>query len=69
MSEIGKDLFAAFINKGIAPPNVRRMIIDISYNNLVKVYYECFADEKVFEVDIAAALRRVDAISVNDVKA
>ena len=46
----------------LVPPNVRRMIIDINANDAVQVYYECFGDEKMFE--LLAPSHLVDAVSI-----
>ncbi|KKN20053.1 hypothetical protein LCGC14_0939470 [marine sediment metagenome] len=39
---------------GILPDNCRRVIIDIAYDDAVKVYYECYGDERLLKIDFAS---------------
>jgi len=41
---------------GIIPKNCRRVILDISYDEEVKLYYETLADERLLDVDLGAHL-------------
>jgi hypothetical protein len=45
-----KDFAKPFIEAGVFPPNVRRMIIDAEVGKGVKVYYDTFASPKLLEV-------------------
>jgi hypothetical protein len=49
---------------GVIPPQVRRIIIDIDMDAVIKVYYETLADAKMFGVDMARALRGAEVIGV-----
>lgn len=51
---------------GLLPPEVRRIIIDIPLEDPVKVYYECFGDERMFTIDLANMLGKAEAIGVRD---
>ncbi len=48
---LGQDLFAQFIKAGIVPSNCRRMVIDMEVEKAVRVYYDCFGDERLLEVE------------------
>ncbi len=52
------------IDAGVAPPETRRLIIDIPVDDVVKVYYECYGDEKMFTTELAVALQKADIIRV-----
>jgi len=49
-------LIEALKNAGIVPENTRRIILDISYDGLVKIYYEVLADKRLLNVDLGAHL-------------
>lgn len=51
---------------GIVPPETRRVIIDINVNCVATVYYECFADKRMFTVDLTKALSGAEVIGVAD---
>ena len=44
------EIVEALQRKGLLPPNCRRVIIDIEYNNITKIYYECHADKERLSV-------------------
>ncbi len=44
-----KDFTKPFVEAGVFPPNVRRVIIDAEAGGLVKVYYDTFASPKLLE--------------------
>ena len=52
------------IAAGVIPPNARRVIIDIKAGEYVKVYYEGFADEAMFDDDLMAVVRDSKPIGV-----
>ncbi len=54
------------VSEGLVPADVRRVIIDSIVGEPVKVYYECYADEKMFDVDLAKAVVGAEAISVTE---
>lgn len=39
-----------FIDAGVVPPGCSRMLIDIPADDVVRVYYEIFGDQKVIDV-------------------
>jgi len=49
-------LIRALEEAGILPLHCRRIIIDINYDDAVTLYYECFADTKMLEIDFAKHL-------------
>jgi hypothetical protein len=51
---------------GIVPPETRRVIVDINTNCVATVYYECFADKRMFSIDLTKALAGADVVSVAD---
>lgn len=50
--------------RGIVPPEVTRIIIDIPLDDCVRVYYECLADEAMFSIEMADMLSGAEVISV-----
>ncbi len=48
---------------GVVPPMCRRILIDIPFNEVVKVYYETYADEKMFTAELAVALEKAEVVS------
>ena len=46
------DLIKQFVEAGLVPDNCQRMIIDVKYDEVVKVYYECLGDKKMLDIDI-----------------
>ena len=55
---VGHDsgLVKQFEEAGLVPENCRRIVIDISYDSLVTIYHETFADNKILDVDFAAGI-------------
>ena len=69
----GNDKYQAWLKAmgklGLIPPEVRRIIIDADVDSAVKVYYECFGDERMFNIELADALKEgAEVISVKDAK-
>jgi hypothetical protein len=64
--DIYKDWVVPLSEGGIIPPETRRIIIDVGMEQIVKVYYECNADERMFTIELADALKGADVISVGD---
>lgn len=62
-----KGWFAPLIEAGVIPPDPRRIIIDIPWDGIVSVYYECDADKRMFTLDLANALTDAEVIGVADV--
>lgn len=49
-------------DRGLVPPNCRRIVIDAEAQEPVKIYYETYADERLIEVfqDPSIQLRVAD---------
>ena len=52
-TELGKAL------KPVIPEATTRIIIDISYDDVVRVYYECHAGESLLNIDWPGAFREI----------
>jgi hypothetical protein len=52
---------------GILPDNCRRAIIDADVHGAVKIYYETFADERVFELALDT-LKETYTVNVSEAK-
>jgi len=59
----GISLQEALVEAGIIPSNCRRIVIDIPYDGLAMVYYECLGSDKLLEFDLPRHLQ--DAIKIN----
>ena len=46
-------LIKALEDAGILPDNCQRVIIDIAYDGIVKIYYEVLGDERLLNIDFA----------------
>lgn len=53
------------IDAGVVPPSTRRILIDIDHDATVKVYYECYGDEKMFTAELAVALEKAEVVSAS----
>lgn len=50
-------LAKALMESGVLPPNCRRFLIDSGEpGGLLKVFYECYADERVLDAFVAAGI-------------
>lgn len=47
------ELVKALVDSGIVPENCCRVIIDIAFDNVVKIYYEVLADKRLLDIDVA----------------
>lgn len=54
------------IEAGVIPSATRRIIIDIKHDDIVLVYYECEADNRMFTVDLTKALSGAEVVGVAD---
>jgi len=52
-------LVKSLVDNKIVPDLCRRIIIDINYENVVTIYYERFADERILNIDFAAGFKEV----------
>ena len=48
---IGHEIQDELVKSGIVPRNCTRVVIDIPVNDLVKVYYEVYGDERLLDVN------------------
>lgn len=53
------NLIPALLKAGVVPDGCRRIIIDIAVNTPVKMYYECFGDERILAIDLPKLLKEV----------
>lgn len=60
MAETGNGILDRMQRAGIVPPETCRLIIDIGIDCVVRVYYECLADEKLIDVDLVSGLEGVE---------
>jgi hypothetical protein len=65
--DIWKTPFGEALSK-IIPPECRRAIIDINYDDAVQVYYHCYADDKLLELNWENALSGAEVISAENTK-
>ncbi len=52
---------------GVVPSEVRRVIIDIPLDEPAVVYYECYADKRMFSIDLVNLVSGTKAVNVMDV--
>ena len=50
-------LIESFVKAGLVPPETIRIILDIPLEMPVKLYYECFAPDKLADIDLGALLK------------
>jgi hypothetical protein len=62
----GRQLLDHLQQAGVVPPNVRRAVIDASFDHVVSVYYECFGDPRLLRVDALEPLKDAVALHVED---
>jgi hypothetical protein len=62
------DAFAVWFHecerRGLIPPNTRRVLIDITAEKIVTVYYEVHADEHMFTKDLMAMMQHGERVHV-----
>ncbi len=49
-------LVQQFVKAGIVPNHCRRIVLDMEIGEIVKLYYECYGDDKLLEIDIPGHL-------------
>lgn len=53
----GRDLALALIAAGVLPPNCRRFLIDSGEpGSAVKVFYECYGDDRLLDAFVTAGI-------------
>ncbi len=50
------NLIKALTDAGIIPDLCQRVIIDVRHDDIVKLYYECLGDTRLYDIDFAANL-------------
>jgi hypothetical protein len=53
---LARPLLQQLIDAGIVPQLCQRVIMDLKYDAVVKIYYQGLGSEKLLELDIAANL-------------
>ncbi len=46
----GLELVKKLKDKGFLPPNCKRILVDISVDDVVKIYFACYADRDALEM-------------------
>jgi hypothetical protein len=64
-----QDWWNKLVEYGVVPPETRRVIIDIDSEDVVKVYYSCYADAKMFTPELAVMLKGAKAVGVDECEA
>lgn len=44
------------MNTGLLPPECRRAVIDLTFNKTVQIFYECYGDTKIIDLDLPGLL-------------
>ena len=57
-----ENLIKAFEEAGLVPTPCRRIIIDIEVGEAVKLFYECYGDERMLQLDLPKALHNATRI-------
>jgi len=60
-TEFGKEL------SKVCPEFCQRIIIDIPYDDVIRVYYQCCADKALLELNWENALQGADVISAKNI--
>ena len=50
------------INAGVVPQETRRVLIDIPYDDVCKVYYDCYANKRMCSAKFAKLLKDSTAV-------
>ena len=61
-------IFHELKKRGLIPDHCRRVVIDIEVGNVVKVFYECYGDERLIEVLTPENLKPVIKYGKNEHK-
>lgn len=64
MKLAAREFFKRFIEAGVVPKHVRRMIIDVNTDSAVMVHYECFGDDEMLQLITPASLATAEIKSV-----
>ena len=59
-----ENLIKAFEDAKLVPAGCRRIIIDIPVDDAVKLFYECYGDEHILQLDLPKVLRSARRIPV-----
>ncbi len=67
---VGNGLLTGWLDKqqaaGLLPKRLRRVIIDITYDDVVKVYTESLGDEAMFDVSLATVVEGAKIVCAED---
>ncbi len=67
---VGNGLLDGWLDKqqkaGLLPKRLRRVIIDIAYDDVVKVYIESLGDEAMFDVSLATVVEGAKVVRAED---
>lgn len=44
------DMIRPFVDAGIVPDNCRRVIIDLQADDVVRIYYEIYGDDRIIDL-------------------
>ena len=47
-----KSLVEEFVKSGIVPDNCKRIVLDIGIDSITMLYFECYGDERLIELDL-----------------
>lgn len=59
-------LIASFVKAGMVPSATRRIVIDIEYDEIVKIYYECLGDKRILDLKLPEKLLGAMAVHAKD---
>ena len=60
------DIVLGWIKAGLIPDGARRVIIDMRVNYPTIIYCEAIADDRMFDIDMTAALRGAEVITTKE---
>lgn len=53
---MSNELFNKLDELGLVPEKCQRMIIDLQFNDIPKIYYQCLGDERLLDVELVNEL-------------
>lgn len=62
--EVYQTWFKTLVDIGVVPPETCRIIIDAPLDGVVRVYYQCNADKRMFNVDFVEMVKGAEPVSV-----
>jgi hypothetical protein len=64
----GQGMLEQLQKAGVLPPHVRRCVIDIPFNDLVHIYYDCIGDVRMLSVIGPESLQDAVCVHVEDME-